>query len=761
MARALILVGAVLAQTLAAPPSQTDACDAACCDRLAGLGRVWAAARYFHPWLAWREVDWDAALVAAIPGVKAARDPDEYARAIQRMLDALDDPATRVVHGSPAVVPTRAAPARLTDDQILIVTLNPATLRDPGSPSVALAPALAQWPKARGVVFDLRFQREWQDRNPAIVGMLFQVTGLNQLLQFAPMRAPAQRSRMYSGLPPTAPGGSLFFHHAHYVRDGGVIQQRANARPKPVVFLVDESSLLPPIAPALQAAGHARIVAQGRAGDAGLVERRRIELPGGVQVLLRTSELLYEDGTTGLAPDRFVPANAAEAAMEAALDLARNPASLRPPERTRLPLVAAPYTARTYNDSEYPREELRLLAAFRLWAAVHYFFAYRDLMEENWDAVLLRSLPEFLAARDALEYAQAVARMVACLGDTHAEVGSRALSAWFGSAAPPLRTRMIEGRPVVTQLLDEQAARDAGIARGDTVLEVDGEEAGRRVARLARYFSASTPQSLDLLVMERWLNGPSGSKVRLKWRDAAGRVRTGAIARRAWPARIPWRSGPVWTMLADGVGYVDLERLPPEKVETMFRDLAQARAIVFDLRGYPRGTGWLIAPRLTARSNVVAARLRRPLVLYPEGRSGDVRSIATWWDFDQYLPEPVAPTYTGKTVALIDERTLSQAEHAALFLRAANGTLLVGSRSAGANGDVTRFTLPGGIVVSFSGQQVLLPDGSRLQRVGLKPDVEVRPTIAGIRAGRDEVLEKALELLGAPAEAARGVAEAR
>lgn len=752
----------VLALLTASPPAGAlSACDSACIERLAGVGRVWAAVHYFHPWLAWREVDWNAALAAAIPAVKAARDPDEYARAVQRMLDALDDPATRVIHRSPAPVPPHTPLARLTEDQILIVTLNPATYRDAGSPSVALAPALAQWRKARGVVFDLRFQREWQDRNPAIIGMLFQAAGLNQLLQFAPMRAPAQRSRMYSGLPPTAPGGSLFFHHAHYLRDGGVIPQRANARPKPIVFLADESSLLPPIAPALQAAGHARIVAQGRAGDAGLVERLRIELPAGLEVLLRTTELLYEDGTTGLAPDHSVPADDAESALAAALELARKPASLPAPVRMRLPLVTAPLGAKSYNDSEYPREEFRVLAAFELWAAVRYFFAYRDLMEEDWDGMLLRSLPQFLEARDALEYAQAVARMVACLGDTHAEVSSRALSAWFGSAAPPLRTRMIEGRPVVTQLLDQQVARDAGIARGDAVLEVDGEEAGQRIARLAAYLSASTPQSLDLLVMERWLNGPPASKLSLKWRDAAGRVRTAAIARRGWPGRLPWRSGPVWTMLAGGVGYVDLERLLPEKVETMFRDLAQARAIVFDLRGYPRGTGWLIAPRLTPRGHVIAARFRRPLVLYPEGRSGDVRSMAAWWDFDQYLPDPVAPTYSGKTVALIDERTLSQAEHAALFLRAANGTVLVGSRSAGANGDVTRFTLPGGILVSFTGQQVLLPDGSRLQRVGLKPDVEVRPTIAGIRAGRDEVLEKALELLGAPLEAARGVAEAR
>jgi hypothetical protein len=35
----------------------------------------------------------------------------------------------------------------------------------------------------------------------------------------------------------------------------------------------------------------------------------------------------------------------------------------------------------------------------------------------------------------------------------------------------------------------------------------------------------------------------------------------------------------------------------------------------------------------------------------------------------------------------------------------------------------------------------------QLQRVGLVPDVEVRPTIAGIRAGRDEVLERAVSYL--------------
>ena len=98
---------------------------------------------------------------------------------------------------------------------------------------------------------------------------------------------------------------------------------------------------------------------------------------------------------------------------------------------------------------------------------------------------------------------------------------------------------------------------------------------------------------------------------------------------------------------------------------------------------------------------------------------------------------------------LIDERTISQAEHTGLFLEAANGTRFVGSPTAGANGDITNFTVPGGITIMFSGQGVRHADGRQLQRIGLVPDVEATPTIAGIRAGRDEVLEAAVAYLNA------------
>ncbi|MFL5615017.1 MAG: S41 family peptidase [Gemmatimonadaceae bacterium] len=115
-------------------------------------------------------------------------------------------------------------------------------------------------------------------------------------------------------------------------------------------------------------------------------------------------------------------------------------------------------------------------------------------------------------------------------------------------------------------------------------------------------------------------------------------------------------------------------------------------------------------------------------------------------------PAQNVPKYGGHTVMLIDERTISQAEHTGLFFEAANGTTFIGSPTNGANGDLTTLALPGSITMSFSGLDVRHADGRRLQRVGLQPQVAVTPTIAGIRAARDEVLETASRYVGGTGE---------
>jgi C-terminal processing protease CtpA/Prc len=103
--------------------------------------------------------------------------------------------------------------------------------------------------------------------------------------------------------------------------------------------------------------------------------------------------------------------------------------------------------------------------------------------------------------------------------------------------------------------------------------------------------------------------------------------------------------------------------------------------------------------------------------------------------------------YRGKVVMLINEDAISQAEHTCMFFEAATDVTFVGTPTTGANGDVTNMVLPGNLAVSFTGHNVRHADGRQLQRVGIQPTVKVAPTVGGVVAGRDEILEAAVKYL--------------
>jgi C-terminal processing protease CtpA/Prc len=64
-----------------------------------------------------------------------------------------------------------------------------------------------------------------------------------------------------------------------------------------------------------------------------------------------------------------------------------------------------------------------------------------------------------------------------------------------------------------------------------------------------------------------------------------------------------------------------------------------------------------------------------------------------------------------------------------------------------ADGNVSFFCLPVGISTAISGVGIYYPDGRETQRSGIVPDIEVKPKIKGLADGRDELTEKAIELI--------------
>jgi C-terminal processing protease CtpA/Prc len=710
--------------------------------RLASLGRVWGAVKYFHPALVSRPVDWDSALVAAIPRVRAANSRAEFAAAVDRMLVALGDPLTRVV-------PWTAAEARLASskkthldwwpDSTLVVTIGDAA--DFASTMQAFQRGQADIGRARQIVFDLRTGGEAGE-----LGTLSYVlanSGINNLLVSRPISAPGFRTRMYSGFPTQAGGTSGGYWAGFNIVAGDVFEPRPNNPERRIVFVADTGSDVPSIALALQQAGSGTIVVEGTSRELPqLGNRWYMRLADSVGVSIRVGELVAEDGMPGVSADTAVGAIAGiDAALDLALQLVHRPA--QPRQRAAM---AAPYTPppeRAYAEMRNPSLEYRLLGAFRYWNAINYFYPYKSLMGEDWNAVLAWAIPKFENARDSLQYAMATSELVSRIHDSHGTVQGSALPAYFGIAPPGLKVRYVEGKVVVTEVDGDSATRASGARLGDVVVRVDGQAVTERRARMAPYLASSTPQALDARVAQRILNGADNSTAVLTVVGADGREREVRVPRRmSFYQSMRWtRPGPTWKVLPGNIGYVDLERLTVPQVDSMFDALKNTKAIIFDNRSYPQGTAWSIAPRLTDREDVVGARFQRPLVMSPDSTEWNTHA------FVQLLPRTTKPRYHGKTVMLLDERTISQAEHTALFFEAANGTKFVGLPTMGANGDVTVVVLPGNLIAAFTGHDVRHADGRQLQRVGITPDVLVRPTIAGIRAGKDEVLERAIRLV--------------
>jgi C-terminal processing protease CtpA/Prc len=558
-------------------------------------------------------------------------------------------------------------------------------------------------------------------------------SGIQEMLVPEPTTLPADRHVAHSGYRAQAGGAS--FYSSQQVTDAAArITPRNGLNLQRIVFVVDREAVVPPVALGLRVSKRAAILAHGEAPHTP-VATTRVPLEGDWSAIVRVNDLVVPEGRVELRADAVAPSSDTDetlyARAAALLTADQAPITVTDPSPVWQPEA-------TYATPAYPSEAHRLLAAYRLWGVMDAFFPYKHLLDDPWEGVLERFVPQVLGAANELEYAQALARMAARTTDSHVNVvGSAALLRWLGQYPAPVLLQVVEGKPVVIRITDATAA--AGVAVGDEIVAVDGEEVSARAVRIAEHASFSTPAARDRAIAGRLLSGDDNSALKVTVRGADGRPREVTLPTGRRFGTREQRDGPVTRLLDHNIGYADLDRLEVADVPKMFEQFAGAAGIILDMRGYPRGTAWAIAPRINTRKPAAAALFYRPLLV-----AGSQRERLS---FLQELPPTTTPVYDRPTVMLIDERAISQAEHTGLFFKAANGTTFIGSPTNGANGDVTTMVLPGNLRVSFTGHDVRWPDGRQLQRKGLQPDVEVRPTLAGIRAGRDEVLERAVDWL--------------
>ena len=199
----------------------------------------------------------------------------------------------------------------------------------------------------------------------------------------------------------------------------------------------------------------------------------------------------------------------------------------------------------------------------------------------------------------------------------------------------------------------------------------------------------------------------------------------------------PRKEMPSFKMLDDSIGYITLQTIKDEDLPKIKKEFLNTRGIIIDIRNYP---STFVPFSLGSYFESSSA----PFVKFT---SGSVNNPGEFTFAEPLTISSMGETYQGKLVVLVNELSQSQAEYTSMAFRATDNATIIGSTTAGADGNVSPFYLPGGLRTMISGIGVYYPDGGETQRVGIVPDVEVKPTVAGIREGRDELMEAAIELI--------------
>lgn len=231
----------------------------------------------------------------------------------------------------------------------------------------------------------------------------------------------------------------------------------------------------------------------------------------------------------------------------------------------------------------------RVAGLSRIWSVARQGFAWFEHVPTlDWDRAYLDALPKVLAAKDTLAYYRELIRFTALLQDGHSNAYVPDSLADRVYTRPGLRTARIEGKVVVTAVVDA-ALVEAHVEPGDELVAIDGIAVADYAARfVAPYQSASTPQDLELRTFKcMLLAGDARQPVRVTLRDAQGRRRDVTVARSGWKA-VPTPPEDSFELRPDGIAVLTATQFDDDAAAKLLEqhreELAKARGFILDLR---------------------------------------------------------------------------------------------------------------------------------------------------------------------------------
>lgn len=394
---------------------------------------------------------------------------------------------------------------------------------------------------------------------------------------------------------------------------------------------------------------------------------------------------------------------------------------------------------KTDPNCSYQKEEERLLGLFRVWNVIEYYFPYIDVMDESWHDLLDEFIPKIVEESDRQGFELVLLEMTAHLHDLHTGIViQNTLQDFWGEYLAPVNLiRTKEGEWIVCKVFG-----NCPLQVGDVILGLDGTEVKKIEKNREKYLSVPNEKKLYQGMALYLLRSKSNTMDITILRNE--KEETYTVTGTKQYTNLSWKEEKSHEILEKNIGVINPSSIPEGDTESVvsqiMNDLCNTDGLIIDLRQYPSDPNMhMFLSMYLQKKGTVYSVMTIPSQSVPGtfiNRKISSIGVATG---AFYYEKPV--------VLLMDERSMSSSEFSIMHLRTGDHVVVIGSSSAGVDGNVTELPLPNGNHLRFTSFGVYTPEMGQTQRVGLAPDIEVYPTIEGIKEGRDELMEAAVDYI--------------
>ncbi|MDF2476360.1 MAG: peptidase [Massilibacillus sp.] len=382
----------------------------------------------------------------------------------------------------------------------------------------------------------------------------------------------------------------------------------------------------------------------------------------------------------------------------------------------------------------------RLLGLFRYWNAMYYFNPNQKLSAKPWDQVLSDFIPLFVGATTKASLDGTYLKLFSKINDTHAfsYLSDYYHKDIFGPRGVGFKTGFIQNQLVVTELSDDQFKTGQEIQIGDIIMEIAGEPVFGIVNSLGQYIAASNESALKRDLPNRMLRTADSLlllKVHREGKELDVYIPTRAIESIKDTDAKP---KPAIRKMEDDILLVDIGVFKDSDTQRLKDSLQGQRGLILDFRNYPSAS-------MHDELRDMIFPSEKDFVIFSTSKGMRPGLFKYTTPVKAGAENPKA--FSGKVVILVNERAQSASEFQVMAFRTIPGSQVVGSQTAGADGNISWLPLPLGYSTAFSGIGVYYPDKSETQGIGIVPDKIVYPTIEGIRKRQDEVLQAGIDLI--------------